>query len=146
LIDIVQRHEDLSCFLAGGGVGEKRIADFAEGKERVDVVGRVLYEEIPELYHGRDCVYTLYDAAVGNARIHMPVKVMEGMACGLPVIVSEGTWVAGYVEREEIGLAVDPADPSAVEAAIVRLKDDPVLAEKMGARGRAIVAAYEALR
>ncbi len=36
LIDIVQRHEDLSCFLAGGGVGEKRIADFAEGKDRVD--------------------------------------------------------------------------------------------------------------
>jgi glycosyltransferase involved in cell wall biosynthesis len=160
LIDIVQRHQDLSCFLAGGGVGEKRVAEFAEGKERVDVVGRVLYEEIPELYRGRDCVYTLYDAAVGNARIHMPVKVMEGMACGLPVIVSEGTWVAGYVEREKIGLAVDPADSSAVEAAIVRLKDDPVLAQEMGARGRAIVeaslnweaaagrlvAAYEALR
>jgi glycosyltransferase involved in cell wall biosynthesis len=160
LIEIVQRHEDMSCFLAGGGVAEQRIAEFALGKERVEVVGRVLYEEIPGLYRGRDCVYTLYDAAVGNARIHMPVKVMEGMACGLPVIVSEGTWVAGYVEREGIGFAVDPADSSAVEAAIVRLKDDRGLAEKMGARGRAIVeaslnweaaaarlvTAYEALR
>jgi glycosyltransferase involved in cell wall biosynthesis len=141
LIEIVQRHVDLSCFLAGGGVGEQRIAEFARGKERVEVVGRVRYDEIPALYRGRDCVYTLYDAAVGNARIHMPVKVMEGMACGLPVIVSEGTWVAGYVEAEGIGLAVDPADSQAVEAAIVRLKDDPALAAEMGARGRAIVEA-----
>jgi glycosyltransferase involved in cell wall biosynthesis len=141
LIDIVQRHEDVSCLLAGGGVGEQRIAEFARGKERVEVVGRVLYEEIPNLYRGCDCVYTLYDAAVGNARIHMPVKVMEGMACGLPVIVSAGTWVAGYVERERIGLAVDPADPSAVEVAIVQLKDDAAGAAEMGARGRAIVEA-----
>ena len=160
LMEIVQRHQDMSCFLAGGGVGEQRVAEFAAGKQRVDVTGRVLYEEIPALYRGRDCVYTLYDAAVGNARIHMPVKVMEGMACGLPVIVSEGTWVGAYVERERIGLAVDPAYSSAVEAALVRLKDDPALAAEMGARGRAIVeaslnwgaaagrlvAAYEGLR
>jgi glycosyltransferase involved in cell wall biosynthesis len=71
----------------------------------------------------------------------MPVKVMEGMACGLPVIVSEGTWVAGYVEREGIGVAVDPADPFAVEAAIVQLKDDPARTAEMGERGRAIVEA-----
>lgn len=139
LIDVVQRHDDLACFLAGGGVGETRIAEYAQGKQRVEVIGRVRYDEIPALYRGRDCVYTLYDAAVGNARIHMPVKVMEAMACALPVLVTAGTWVGGYVEREGIGFAVDSTDPSAVEAAIVRLKDDPDLAHDMGTRGRAIV-------
>ncbi len=139
LIDIVQRHDDMAAFLAGGGVGEQRIAEYAAGKQRVEVVGRVRYDEIPDLYRGRDCVYTLYDSAVGNAAIHMPVKVMEAMACALPVLVSTGTWVAGYVEREGIGLAVDPSDASAVEDALVRLKDDPALAREMGTRGRAIV-------
>jgi glycosyltransferase involved in cell wall biosynthesis len=139
LIDIVQRHQDLRCFLAGGGVAADEIARYAEGKQRVEVVGRVRYEEIPALYRGRDAVYALYDAAVGNARIHMPVKVMEAMACGLPVIVSSGTWVAGYVEREGVGLAAGYGDEAAVEAALVRLKDDRPLARAMGERGRRVV-------
>jgi len=139
LIDIVQRHDDMAAFLAGGGVGEQRIAEYAAGKERIEVLGRVRYDEIPALYAGRDCVYTLYDTAVGNAAIHMPVKVMEAMACALPVLVSAGTWVGGYVESEGLGFAVDPADASAVESALVRLKNDPTLAREMGTRGRAIV-------
>ncbi len=139
LIDIVERHEDMTCLLAGGGVGADEVARHAEGKPRVRVLGRVGYDEIPALYRGQDCVYTLYDAAVGNARIHMPVKVMEAMACGLPSLVSAGTWVGEYVERERIGFAVDAADAAAVEEALVRLKDDPALATEMGQRGRAIV-------
>ncbi len=142
LIDIVERHEDMTCLLAGGGVGADEVASHAAGKPRVTIMGRVSYDEIPALYRGQDCVYTLYDVAVGNARIHMPVKVMEAMACALPVLVSAGTWVGEYVERERIGFAVDAADAAAVEEALVRLKDDPALATEMGQRGRAIVEAH----
>lgn len=139
LIDIVQEHEDMEALLAGGGVAAEEIAAYAAGKERIRVLGRVTYEQIPELYRGQDCVYTLYDQAIGNARIHMPVKVMEAMACGLPVLVSSDTWVAEYVTRNAIGMAVDPTDSHGVERALVALKDDVRLAREMGERGRSIV-------
>jgi glycosyltransferase involved in cell wall biosynthesis len=139
LIDIVQKHPDMEALLAGGGVAASEVASYAEGKSGVRVVGRVRYEDIPGLYRGQSCVYTLYDQAVGNARIHMPVKVMEAMACGLPSLVSKDTWVGRYVADKGIGIAVDPADASVVEAALLRLKDDPGLAAEMGGRGRAIV-------
>ena len=84
-------------------------------------------------------MYTLYDKAVGNARIHMPVKVMEAMACGLPVLVSADTWVGDYVERNGLGLAVDAADESAIEEALLAIKDDEKSAREMGLRGRRIV-------
>lgn len=139
LVDVVDRHEDMVCLLAGGGVCAEEIARYASGKPRVRVIGRVAYDEIPSLYAGQDCVYALYDPAVGSARLAMPVKVMEAMACALPVLVSASTWVGEYVERERIGFAVDPNDATAVEQALVRLKDDPALGAEMGRRGRAIV-------
>jgi len=69
----------------------------------------------------------------------MPVKAMEGMACGLPVIVSGGTWVGTFVEDNGVGFAVDETDVESVVAAITRLRDDPELLREMGVRGRALV-------
>lgn len=139
LIDIVARHEGLAALLAGGGTAEAEVARAAEGVARVRTIGRVLYPQIPALYEGCDAVYGVYDARVGNIRNAFPVKVMEGMACALPVIVNAGTWIGDLVQRERIGVAVDGADPAAVEVAIVRLAEDRDAARAMGERGRALI-------
>lgn len=139
LIDIVQRHEDMAAFLAGGGVAAAAIDEAASRAQRVTTVGRYTYAEQPALYEQCDAVYAVYDARVGNIRLAFPVKVMEAMACGLPVVVNADTWIGAFVERHGVGLAVDGSDPAAVEAALVRLKDDPDLRAEMGRRGRALV-------
>ncbi len=139
LIDIVQEHEDLSAILAGGGVAAEEIARYAEGKPRIETTGRVGYAEIPAFYDHSDAVWALYDASVGNIKTAIPVKMMEGMACGLPVLVNAGTWAGDYVTEHGVGLAVDASDRGAVEAAVLRLKDERSSAEEMGRKGRALV-------
>ncbi len=139
LMEIVQRHDDLAALLAGGGTAAEEVDRIAASMSRVEVAGRFVYADLPTYYERCDAVFGVYDADVGNIRAAFPVKVMEGMACGLPVIVNAGTWIGDYVTRHGIGIAVDGSEGSAVEAAVVRLKDHRDIAAAMGAAGRALV-------
>ncbi len=65
---------------------------------------------------------------------------MEAMACGCPMIYSRRTSGPELVRHDEDGLLIDPDDPDAIAAAIVRLLDDPALAERLGEAGRRRVA------
>lgn len=139
LVAAVGRLEGSRALLAGGGTMAADVERMADGQPHVDVVGRVTYDEIPGLYRGCDAVYAAIDARVGNPTMNFPVKAYEGMALGLPVLVSEGSWVAGYVEEHGIGFGVDAASVDSVAAAIERLMSDRSAAREMGARGRDLI-------
>lgn len=65
---------------------------------------------------------------------------MEAMACGCPTIYSRRTSGSELVRHGKDGLLIDPDDPDAIAAAIVRLLGDPAFAERLGEEGRRRVA------
>ncbi|MCP3420654.1 glycosyltransferase [Nocardioides pinisoli] len=72
----------------------------------------------------------------------LPTKVLEYMAAGLPVVISESLRVGSELVREEdCGLVVPHDDPDALAAAMQSLLDDPEEAWAMGQRGREAVGA-----
>ncbi len=139
LMRAIQPHPHLRALLAGGGSKAEEVARIAATMERVEVIGRVDPDEIPALYHRCDAVYACYDASLENWRTAIPVKALEGMACGLPVIVTRGTDIAAFVEEHGLGYAVDPLDVAEVEEALLKLSSDRDGAREMGRRGRAII-------
>ncbi|MCL2503894.1 MAG: glycosyltransferase [Coriobacteriia bacterium] len=139
LMRAVQPHDELAALLVGGGPSAGEIACEAARLERIQIRGAVPNSEIGRLYHQCDAVFACYDISLENWRTALPVKVMEGMACGLPVIVTKGSWVADYVAREGLGLAVDHTDVADVERALLVLSGDREAAREMGRRGRVIV-------
>ena len=58
-----------------------------------------------------------------------------------PVVATRAMGNPELVGHEEHGLLVPPRDPEAMAAAILRLLDDPVWAERLGRAGRARVVA-----
>ena len=141
LMEAIQPHPQMHALLVGGGPAEAQVAQAASRYERVVASGRVEKAAIPALYAGADAVFACYDTTLLNWRTAFPVKVQEGMACGLPVVVSKGTWIAEYVAEHGLGLAVDDKDPADVERALVKLAGDRESARAMGMRGRALVEA-----
>lgn len=139
LMRAIQPHPHLRALLAGGGSKAEEVARIAATMERVEVIGRVEPDEIPALYHRCDAVYACYDASLENWRTAIPVKALEGMACGLPLIVTRGTDIAAFVEEHGLGYAVDPLDVAEVEEALLKLSSDREGAREMGRRGRAII-------
>jgi glycosyltransferase involved in cell wall biosynthesis len=65
------------------------------------------------------------------------VAVVEAMATGLPVVVTEGVAIAGAITDASAGQVVEPT-PEALSATIGCLLTDRRLATTMGERGRAL--------
>jgi glycosyltransferase involved in cell wall biosynthesis len=65
-----------------------------------------------------------------------PLKVYEYMAAGRPVVASRIGQLVEVIQHEESGLLCDPGDAEALAAALKRLCEDRVLAERLGRNAR----------
>jgi len=94
---------------------------------RIDVLGRVEDEQLVELYRGADC---LLFCSRGEG---FGFPVLEAMACGTPVVCSDGTSlpeVAGGAAE-----LVDPDDPVDVERGLGEVLGSPARREELSRRG-----------
>lgn len=77
--------------------------------------------------------------ATGDYEEAFPVKLFEYMAAGAAVIASDFPLWRGIIDGAECGICVDPASATAIEEAIIYLKNNPDIAKKMGLNGRKAV-------
>ncbi|MBC6458776.1 glycosyltransferase, partial [Actinomadura sp. HBU206391] len=70
-----------------------------------------------------------------NYRHSLPTKVVEYMAHGVPVVTTPVPPAAAIVAEAGCGLVVPYEDPAAAVAAVLRLRDDPVLRARLAGRG-----------
>ncbi|MCX7686172.1 MAG: glycosyltransferase [Acetobacteraceae bacterium] len=86
-----------------------------------------------------DVGLVLFQRGEENHRLALPHKLFDCMALGLPVIVPDfAEEVSRAVAEAGCGIALDPADPRAIAAALARLAD-PALRARLGAAGREAV-------
>ncbi|MBA4864717.1 glycosyltransferase [Streptomyces sp. PSKA54] len=71
-----------------------------------------------------------------NYRHSRPTKVVEYMACGIPVVTTPTPLAAELVERHSCGLVVPYEDPAAATEAVRRLSTDTGLRLRAAERGR----------
>jgi glycosyltransferase involved in cell wall biosynthesis len=82
------------------------------------------------LYQAADCLFLpLLDATANNS-------LLEGIACGLPVVSTKLEAIEDYVPGDE-AILVPCNDPDEIVHALSRLRDDPALRAAMGTRARA---------
>jgi colanic acid/amylovoran biosynthesis glycosyltransferase len=102
-------------------------------RDHVRVLGQMTPVEVRERLHGAD---VLLHASLSEG---IPNAVLEAMACGLPVVVTDcgGTREAVTDGRE--GFVIPRRDPHQMAAALFALSRDPALRRRMGEAGRARV-------
>jgi glycosyltransferase involved in cell wall biosynthesis len=105
-------------------------------------VGAQTPEQLRSFYAGSDVVVV---PSVPTRDFVEPwgLVVNEAFDRGVPVIATTavGAAAGGLVSNERTGLVVPAGDAAALAAAIRRLRDDPELRARLGAAGRAAVAA-----
>ncbi|MEW9527509.1 glycosyltransferase family 4 protein [Microbispora sp. NPDC049125] len=75
-------------------------------------------------------------------RLVTPLKPVEAMALGKPVVLSDLPALSELVGGDGAGLLVPPGDAAALAKALAALRDDPERRRTMGEAGRAEVAAH----
>ena len=128
---------DVRFVLVGDGVEKPKLLERVrrEGITNVTFVDRRPRSEMPALLNAADVVLVtlrkqpLFEGA-------LPSKTSEAMACGRPVVMTIAGEAAEMLERAGAGLAVEPESPQALADAVLKVKQEPELAARMGRRGR----------
>ena len=85
-------------------------------------------------------IYASLDMLVLHSLVEsMPMCVLEAMAARKPVIATRVGDVPKVILSEQTGLLIEPGDINRLAQAMARLINDPDLARRLGANGRAHV-------
>lgn len=80
-----------------------------------------------------------HDIFLNTNRVdNMPVSVLEAGAFGLPVVATQVGGIPYLLTEGQTGLLVPDGDAAAMSAAVRRLLDEPGLAARLSANGRAL--------
>ena len=110
------------------------------------------HSALPAYYHRFDIAAAPYGAEVFNASgiesaaITSPLKVLEYMAAGLPIVTSDLPGVREVAEHGGSALLVPPGDKAAFAAALMALRDDPELRARLAAGARSRFLAHHDVR
>ena len=135
---LAESRDDFSLVVAGSGAPGyeaevRELVDRCGLSERTVFTGMVVGEDKWQLLRAAD-VFVLPSRHESS-----PVAVMEAMASGTPVVVSDQVGMHGEIAEVGAGL-VTTLDPADVAGAIGRLLDDPDAAARMGRAGETLAA------
>jgi glycosyltransferase involved in cell wall biosynthesis len=137
LLDAARQVPDALFLVAGEGPQRPALEQEARALglgARVRFLG--FRTDVPELLANCD-LFVLPSLFEG-----LPISVLEAMAAGKPVVATSVGGTDEAVVDGDTGLLVPPGDAPALATAIRQLIHDGALAERLGAAGRARVAAH----
>jgi glycosyltransferase involved in cell wall biosynthesis len=114
-----------------------QLAHSLEVEEQFVVLPQVGYDQVEHFTSGAHVGHALYEPIHIN-NVHITTasnKIMEYMAAGLPLLVSNRPALIALVEKYGCGLTADESSPQSIAGAVNALLGDPALAQRMGAAG-----------
>jgi glycosyltransferase involved in cell wall biosynthesis len=104
----------------------------------VELAGAIPAEDVPAAL-AQATVGWIPFRDTGNNRRTIPLKLLEYMAAGLPVVASSIGYIAEIVRSSGGGVLVPPDNTGAHADALAALLEDPERARRLGEAGRAAV-------
>lgn len=133
LVQAVKELPDVRCLI--GGIGQpdyvQALKEECSRTSNVTFLGKVPFDDVITMTMKADVVFCMFDPGDPNNQIGMPNKLFEAMVCGRPIICTKGTYSGELTEQEGVGLAVEYSE-HALREAIIKLRDNPELREKLG--------------
>jgi phosphatidylinositol alpha-1,6-mannosyltransferase len=144
LAQLRDRYPELGYAVVGSGGDLPRLQAIAHElgvSDRVRFLSNVPDADLPALYNSAGIYLGLSRQMEGNVE-GFGISLVEAGACGLPVVGGRSGGIPDAVRDGETGLLVNAAGPDEAAAAVSRLLDDKMLAQRLGVGGRQAVETY----
>jgi glycosyltransferase involved in cell wall biosynthesis len=123
---------DVEFRIVGSGQLSQVLAD---KPTNVDHVPWVNYERLPQEYAAAGCALGIFGSSAKARRV-IPNKAFQALAVGTPLVTADSEGARELFIDGRNALLPDPS-PASLADAIVALRDDADLAERIGYEGRA---------
>jgi glycosyltransferase involved in cell wall biosynthesis len=147
VLDVAGRMREaagIRFLFVGGGAEKAKLVEEAERRGLTNVVFLPPQpkERMPEIWSLCDVALVHLKNSPVFASV-IPSKIFEAMGMGLPIVIASPKGEAGgIVEEDGAGIWIPPEDPTALEGAVRRLKDDSDLYERCAAGSLAAAPRY----
>lgn len=138
---LAPRLPDLKLLIVGDGVSRPALEFQARRSgygDRIIFTGRVPREQAVRYHQALD-VFVVPRKDLEVTRSVTPLKPVEALACGRPVVASKLPALAEIVEDGVNGRLPKADDPAELSEVLMELLSNPELVEQMGAAGRSRV-------
>lgn len=131
-------HQDIGFVLIGDGTVRESLMVQAEQRRlsNVQFLPFQPRDRLPEVLASADVSLVMLRRRIGTGSL--PSKTFSILASGRPIVASvdEKNEIWSIVKRAEAGICVPPENPSELVSAILTLKQDKALRERLGQNGR----------
>ncbi|MBY9009570.1 MAG: glycosyltransferase family 4 protein [Candidatus Lokiarchaeota archaeon] len=134
---VISEYPDVEFKFIGAGNKSPYVNELEKqniSKNNYNFIGYVKEtREMVEHYRNADIYLapTLYE--------NLPIRILEAMGCGAPVIASSVSAIPEIITDGENGLLISPGDSNELTECIIKLLDDPILSKKISQEGRKTV-------
>lgn len=136
--DLAQRNDALRCLIVGGGAAEMTLRQQAKESgfaSRIIFTGRV-DRDLAHLYHQALDIFVVPRKDSEVTRSVTPLKPVEALASGRPVVFSDLPALQETVRNGIEGTAVESGNRTSLARAIESLAENSALRHRMGWAGR----------
>ena len=136
LVRAFSETDGINVVVGGSGTLQPVVEEASRTNSAVRFLGSIQTDEVLRVTCASDIVPAMYDPADPKYRVCTPIKVLEAMACGRPVVTSKGLDVSKMVERVGCGFVIDYSDSELVRT-IREAVRSPQRLDEMGMKGKA---------
>jgi hypothetical protein len=139
--ELLASFSDVKFVIQGGGELANALKSKVEEMKlrNVTVVDRIVSREEVARVLGEADALLLPLSGVGSIEMGISSKLYEYQAAGKPILCCSSGQPGHYVSKTTSGIVVKPRDFEALAKAILYLRDNPAVSEKLGKTGRRYV-------
>ena len=107
LLDVISRCSNIKLNIAGFGVLDDQVRDYADRFENITCWGRVPYAVGQALQKNSGMIAAMYHLTSPLHKFAAPNKYYESLYLGVPMITTQNTLVGSKVEKYDTGFVLD---------------------------------------
>ena len=135
LADAFSPEEGITVVIGGSGTLRPSVERAAKDNPAVRFLGSIDTDEVLRITDASDIIPVMYDPSNPKYRICTPIKVLEAMACGRPMMTTKGLDISETVESVGCGIVI-PYGKEELVKALRQAARSPERLTEMGGRGR----------